>query len=271
MKTPVFVHGLDFYESAPEDYDLFSSFWMDEGVPDSCGLFDVAVCCEAIPYLQNFGVFFQSVNRHLKPGGRFILSVPNSIYAASRVDHVIQGFPRANNYFVNTVADSHMPWLPLNFYQIRFLLGMNGFGDVAVHEVDEPKPKHAWEKLVGLVSKAYIRRRLRKSRTEEEQKMDASLDRPISLWPASGPFGSQINQLISLFSFLQCWFLQIWLLLSWSFSWCRSSFLLPFSWFRTIFLRCWTSWLASTRYFLLSQFWQLRLGLRLKETPLTSR
>ena len=171
MKTPVFVHGLDFYESAPADYDLFSSFWMDEGVPDACGLFDVAVCCEAIPYLQNFGIFFQSVNRHLKPGGRFIVSVPNSIYAASRIDQVIQGFPRANNYFVNTVADSHMPWLPLNFYQIRFLLGMNGFGDVQVHDVDEPKPKHAWEKLVGLISKAYIRRRLRKASTADEQKM----------------------------------------------------------------------------------------------------
>jgi hypothetical protein len=64
-----------------------------------------------------------------------------------------------------------MPWLPLNFYQIRFLLGMNGFGDVQVHDVDEPKPKHAWEKLVGLISKAYIRRRLRKASTADEQKM----------------------------------------------------------------------------------------------------
>jgi len=171
MTSSVHVHGLDNYTDAPTDYDLFSKFDMDYGVPDYCGVFDAAVCCEAITYLQNFEVFFSSVHRHLTPGGLFVISVPNPIYAASRVDQLIQGFPRANNYFVNPVADSHMPWLPLNFYQIRFLLGINGFSDIVVHDVDEPKPKHIWERLVGSIAKAYIRSRLRKSKSPDEKRM----------------------------------------------------------------------------------------------------
>ena len=169
MLTPVKVHGLDFYTESPPDYDLFTQANLDQGIPATCGQFDVAVCCEAITYLQNLGVFFSSVHKHIKPGGCFVISLPNPIYGASRVDQVIQGFPRANNYFVQPVADSHMPWLPLNFYQLWFVLGINGFSDIKVHDVDEPKPKHFWERIVGAIAKSYIRRRLKKSKSEHER------------------------------------------------------------------------------------------------------
>ena len=64
-----------------------------------------------------------------------------------------------------------MPWLPLNFYQLRFLLGLNGFNDIQIHEVDEPKPKHGWERLVGFIAKGYVRRRLRKATSDQERLM----------------------------------------------------------------------------------------------------
>ena len=40
--------------------------------------FDVIVAGEIIEHLSNPGLFFDGVRRHLKPGGKFILSVPNA-------------------------------------------------------------------------------------------------------------------------------------------------------------------------------------------------
>jgi hypothetical protein len=46
---------------------------------------------------------------------------------------------------------------------------MNGFERIALHDVDEPKPKYFHERLLGFSQALYCRNKLAKSRTEEER------------------------------------------------------------------------------------------------------
>lgn len=161
------VHGLDLYAQGPAGYDYFQTGDFNHGLPDGFGVYDAAVCCEAMGYLQNPGMFLQSVRQHLKPGGKFILTVPNPNFAGARVNHLIQGFPRSYSWFSqNESPEPHMPWLTLGLFQLWLLLGLNGFKDINVHEVDEPKPRRQWERPVGWIIKSYAGKRFKKAKTE---------------------------------------------------------------------------------------------------------
>lgn len=93
------MHGMDFYAVAPDGYDVFRKTDMNTGVPDEFGQFDAAVCCEAMLYLQNPGLFLTSVRRHLRNGGVFIITCPNPTYAGTRLNQLIRGFPRSYSQF----------------------------------------------------------------------------------------------------------------------------------------------------------------------------
>ncbi len=161
------VHGFDLYENAPHGYAFFQSGDFNLGVPDGFGQYDAAICCEAMGYLQNPGMFLQSVRQHLKPGAKFILSVPNPNYAGARLNHLVQGFPRSYSWFSqNDTPESHMPWLALGLFQLWLLLGLNGFKNITVIDVDERKPRRATERLVGWVIKAYARKRLKNAQSQ---------------------------------------------------------------------------------------------------------
>lgn len=62
-----------------------------------------------------------------------------------------------------------MPWLSLGVFQLWLLLGLTGFKDMQVHDVDEEKPRHVWEHVFGWVIKGFARRRLKKSPSESVQ------------------------------------------------------------------------------------------------------
>ena len=166
------MHGMDFYAVAPDGYDVFRKTDMNTGVPDEFGQFDAAVCCEAMLYLQNPGLFLTSVRRHLRNGGVFIITCPNPTYAGTRLNQLIQGFPRSYSHFVqNATPEAHMPWLSLGLFQFWLLLGLNGFKDIAVHDVEEDKPKHTWERPFGFIAKIYCRSRLKKSKSEIKRRL----------------------------------------------------------------------------------------------------
>ncbi|NDY81651.1 class I SAM-dependent methyltransferase [Orrella sp. NBD-18] len=172
LEYPAHIHGLDLYAESPSGYALFQKGDFNLGVPDNLGRYDAAICCEAMGYLQNPGLFLQSVRAHLNPGGRFILSVPNPNYAGARINHLIQGFPRSYSWFSqNDTPEPHMPWLTLGLFQLWLLLGLNGFKDITVLEVQEPKPRRSWERLVGWIIKAYARKRVRKAKNESVRRL----------------------------------------------------------------------------------------------------
>jgi|LakMenE18May11ns_1017448.scaffolds.fasta_scaffold9497204_1 SAM-dependent methyltransferase len=162
LTHPAQVHGIDFYAEAPAGYAQFRAADFNLGIPETFGQYDAAVCCEAMGYLQNPGLFLQSVRAHLKPGATFVLSLPNPNYAGARINHLIQGFPRSYSWFAqNTAAEPHMPWLTLGLFQLWLLLGLNGFTDVTVHEVDEQKPRRQSERLIGWLIKGYARKKIK--------------------------------------------------------------------------------------------------------------
>jgi SAM-dependent methyltransferase len=162
LALPTEVHGIDFYAEAPAGYALFQSADFNEGIPDSFGHYDAAICCEAMGYLQNPGLFLRSVHAHLKPGATFVLSLPNPNYAGARINHLIQGFPRSYSWFTqNDQSEPHMPWLTLGLFQLWLLLGLNGFTDITVHEVDEKKPRRQSERIIGWLIKGYARKKIK--------------------------------------------------------------------------------------------------------------
>lgn len=162
LAQPTVVDGIDFYESAPEGYAQFQTADFNLGIPETFGQYDAAICCEAMGYLQNPGLFLQSVRAHLKPDGVFVLSLPNPNYAGARINHLIQGFPRSYSWFTqNHSAEPHMPWLTLGLFQLWLLLGLNGFADITVHDVDEKKPRRQSERIIGCLIKTYARKKIK--------------------------------------------------------------------------------------------------------------
>jgi len=166
----VTLHGIDYYSPPPFGYDKFITADINKGVPDNLGMHDAVVCCETMHYLQNPGLFLQSVRRHLQTQGMFIVTVPNPTYSGARLNYFLQGFPRSYSYFVqNAIPMSHMPWLSLGLFQLWLLLGLNGFKDIKVHDVEEKKPKNIYEIPLGWFAKKYYRRRLKGSNSENER------------------------------------------------------------------------------------------------------
>lgn len=166
------LHGIDYYAPPPEGYEVFQKTDFNLGIPDGFGQYDAAICCEAMMYLMNPGLFLTNVRNHLKKGATLIISVPNPTYAGARLNQLIQGYPRSYSHFVRNVSlEPHMPWLTLGLFQFWLLLGLTGFKDITVHEVDEKKPKRFWEFPVGILSKWYYRNRLRKAESESERRL----------------------------------------------------------------------------------------------------
>lgn len=166
------LHGVDLFEQVPKGYHRFEVADFNQGLPAGLDQYDAIVCCEAMGYLQNPGLFLQSVSKHLKKDGIFILSIPNPNYVGARINHLIQGFPRSYSWFKqNDTMEPHMPWLSLGIFQLWLLLGLNGFKDMQVHEVDEEKPRHLWEHLLGFVIKGFAKRRLKKATSESVRQL----------------------------------------------------------------------------------------------------
>lgn len=59
-----------------------------------------------------------------------------------------------------------MPW---SFPQLFLYLTLTGFKGIALHDIDEPKPKRAYEWLLGLPQHLYCAQKRRAAKNEEER------------------------------------------------------------------------------------------------------
>jgi len=193
------LHGIDLFEQAPTGYNHFQVADFNQGLPDDLGKYDAIVCCEAMGYLQNPGFFLQSVRKHLKEDGMFILSIPNPNYVGARVNHLIQGFPRSYSWFKqNESIEPHMPWLSLGVFQLWLLLGLNGFTNMQVHEVDEEKPRHVWEHFFGWIIKGFARRRMKKAQSESVRQLWQHAQRDQVVYGRQLVVSANVKSVISL-------------------------------------------------------------------------
>ncbi|MDP2811736.1 MAG: class I SAM-dependent methyltransferase [Rhodocyclaceae bacterium] len=165
------IDGLDLFAPPPEGYRLFRNANLDLGLPDDLGAYDAIVCCEGIEHFGNPENFFRSAHRHLKRDGMLVVTTPNTWHPAARLQFLLRGFFPGFPCLVGRIErGTHMHIMPWYFPQLFIYLTLAGFRDITLHDIDEPKPKRAYEWLVGLPQAAYCALKRRKAATEEERR-----------------------------------------------------------------------------------------------------
>src|SRR5438046_1656847 len=70
------IDGIDLYEGQPKGYRHFLAAYLETGVPESLGCYDLIVSCEGIEHIANPGLFFKSAKRHLNANGMLVVTTP---------------------------------------------------------------------------------------------------------------------------------------------------------------------------------------------------
>jgi len=164
------LDGLDLFGERPGKYRHFLAADLDQGLPDSLGVYEAVACCEGLEHFSNPDLFLRSAHRHLAPGGMLIVTTPNTWYPAARLQYLLRGFfPSFPSLAGKVKRGTHMHLLPWSFPQLHLFLTLAGFRDIRLHEVDEPRPKHLYEWLVGLPQYLYCASRARAAANAEER------------------------------------------------------------------------------------------------------
>ncbi|MBV7481480.1 bifunctional 2-polyprenyl-6-hydroxyphenol methylase/3-demethylubiquinol 3-O-methyltransferase UbiG [Bordetella sp. BOR01] len=123
--------------------------------------YDAIVCGEAIHLLRNPGLMLHGAFQALRPGGRLIITTPNTWRSGSRLGYLLRGFHYGFAPMVSKQRGDYVTYVPWSFPQLHVFLAHQGYTDIMLHEVNEPKPKHLAEYLAGWPSRLYCRSRQR--------------------------------------------------------------------------------------------------------------
>ena len=163
------LHGIDLYESGSEAYDDFFVQDLDRGINLKEQEYDAIVSCEGIEHLANPLLFLSSAFTILNKGGHIVITTPNTWYPGSKVKYLMNGFfPSFPSLIGKIKLGTHMHIMPWTFPQLYIYLKLAGFTEITIHSLNQEKPKHFYEKLLGFPQKKYCQRKLKKSATEEE-------------------------------------------------------------------------------------------------------
>ncbi len=163
------MDGIDLYAGQTAGYRRFLAHDLDRGLPGDLPEYELGVCCEGIEHLANPGLLLDDFFAHLKPGGSFIVSTPNTWYPAARLAYLLRGFFPSFPCLVGKIRNgSHMHIQPWTWPQLYLFLRLSGVVEIRLHNVNEPKPKHFLERLVGLPLGLYCRAREKKATDTEE-------------------------------------------------------------------------------------------------------
>jgi len=165
------LDGLGLWEFPPADlpYREVREHDLDTPLPqDLAGRYDAAVCGEAIHLVTNPGLLLAGFRRALGRGGLLVITTPNTWYLRSRWQYLVRGFHSGFSPMVGKRRGEYVTYLPWSFPQLHLFLTHAGFRDVALHEVDEPKPKRAIERLLAVPGALYCRGKRRAAGSGEE-------------------------------------------------------------------------------------------------------
>ncbi|WP_459617095.1 class I SAM-dependent methyltransferase [Bordetella sp. 2513F-2] len=164
------LDGLGLWEFPGPDlpYRRVREHDLDTPLADAGG-YDAIVCGEAIHLLRNPGMMLEGAFRALQPGGRLILTTPNTWRVGSRLAYLLRGFHYGFSPMVDKRRGDYVTYVPWSFPQLHLFLAHQGFCDITLHDVDEPKPKYLVERLAGLPAQRYCRARLRGAGSPGEQ------------------------------------------------------------------------------------------------------
>lgn len=140
------------------------------GFPSDLGRYEAIVCCEGLEHFGSPDLFFKSAREHLTPGGQLIVTTPNVWFPGARLQFLLRGFFPSFPCLVGRIdRGTHMHIVPWSFPQLYLFFRLNGFAEITLHDIDEPKPKRLYERFLGFPQWLYCRRRLAKSPTDEER------------------------------------------------------------------------------------------------------
>jgi len=183
LGSDVTVDGIDLYDAHPQGYRSFRVADLDHGFPADLPTYDALVSSEGIEHVGNPELFFRSAAARLHSGGTLIVTTPNTWHPAARVQYLLRGFfPGFPALAGRVEKGTHMHIMPWSFGQLYLYLTLTGFTDVTLHDLDEPKPRRGWERLLGPLARAYCNSRLRKAANEEERRFWRQAGSPQSIY-----------------------------------------------------------------------------------------
>jgi SAM-dependent methyltransferase len=183
IASNVAIDGVDLYEAKPQGYRDFRPGDLDHGFPADLPTYDAVVSCEGIEHVGNPELFLRSAAARLNVGGTIVITTPNTWHPAARAQYLSRGFFPGFPALVGRIEKgTHMHITPWSFGQLYLYLTLAGFTDVTLHDVDEPKPRRTWERLLGPLSRAYCTSRFNKAKSEEERRFWRQAGSPQSIY-----------------------------------------------------------------------------------------
>jgi SAM-dependent methyltransferase len=179
----VALDGIDLYDARPDGYRDFRAGDLDRGLPDDLPTYDAVVSCEGLEHIGNPELFLRSAAARLNPGGTVITTTPNTWHPAARLQYFTRGFfPGFPSLAGRIEKGTHMHIAPWTFPHLYLYMSLAGFKDITLHDVDEPKPRRAYERLLSFFGKAYCANRLKKAANEEERRFWIQAGSPQSIY-----------------------------------------------------------------------------------------
>ncbi|OZI35234.1 methyltransferase type 11 [Bordetella genomosp. 1] len=180
---PVQVEGLSLWEF-PLEGDGYASARehdLETPLPAHCAEFDAVVCAEALHLVRNPGLLLEGFARAVRPGGRIIITTPNTWYLGSRLQFLLRGYHAGFRPSVGRQRGEYIPFFPLSYPQLHLFFESVGLEDIRLHEVDEPKPRRWTERMLAWPARMYLSGRQRRAQdaTEQNYWADAARDQAL--------------------------------------------------------------------------------------------
>jgi SAM-dependent methyltransferase len=126
-------------------------------LPFDTGTFDIVYAVEVLEHLQNPYAFISDVYRIVKPGGKILLSVPNTLNLSSRISYFLHGFHEMFEPLSFRDEDAgrlcgHI--MPLNYFYIEHGLRRRGSTRTVLHADKLKKSNLALYYVLGGLLKA---------------------------------------------------------------------------------------------------------------------
>ena len=163
-------HGIDLYSSTAKGYNKLIKHDLDKGLPKELGEYDAIVCSEGLEHFGNPLLFLESCKKHLKKNGILIITTPNILYPASKLKYLTRGFfPGFPSISGEIKKGDHMHIMPWCFPWLHLYFQLAGFDNIQLIDLDEPKPKYWFERLIGLPQKIYCKQKFKSSQSSAQK------------------------------------------------------------------------------------------------------
>jgi len=170
LEYEVELTGVDLFETVPQGYKDFCQADLDYGLPDHLGEFDAFVTCEGIEHVGNPLMLLEHAARHLVDNGLIVITTPNTWFPAARLQFLTRGFFPSFPCLVGRIKrGSHMHIMPWSFPHLFLYLKLAGYSDIQLHDVEEPKPRRFFERILAIPQQVSCRSKVKAATNDEER------------------------------------------------------------------------------------------------------